>query len=95
MHGGSVRRPAAATNLYEVGPLPLRAANACLDAGATPVLVHHADEAAPKKADGGGPLDLEDPAYAAWVPPALGYASAAFTGPGQPAPERWRRPDRE
>jgi replicative DNA helicase len=60
--GGGER--AAATNLYEVGPLLLRASDACLEAGATPVLVHHATKAAPKKAEGGDPLDLEDLAFA-------------------------------
>jgi replicative DNA helicase len=60
--GGGER--AAASNLYEVGPLLLRASDACLDAGATPVLVHHAIKAAPRKAGGGDPLDLEDLAFA-------------------------------
>jgi replicative DNA helicase len=59
--GGGER--AAASNLYEVGPLLLRAASACLDAGSTPLLVHHATKAAVKKADG-EPLDLDDLAFA-------------------------------
>lgn len=56
----------AASNLYEVGPLLLGAAKACLDAGATPVFVHHATKTAgkrtaSKKAES---LDLEDLAFA-------------------------------
>jgi len=51
------------SNLYEVGPLLLKATRACLDVGATPVFVHHATKTAVRKADG-GPLELDDLAFA-------------------------------
>src|SRR5262249_27067122 len=54
---------ASASNLYEVGPLLLKAARACLDAGATPLLLHHATKTAGKKAEGGEPLDLDGPRW--------------------------------
>lgn len=44
-------------SLFEVGPLLQKAAHACLTAGATPVFVHHTDEAASKDTYG-GPSDL-------------------------------------
>jgi hypothetical protein len=59
--GGGER--AAASTLYEVGPLLLRAARACLDAGATPLFLHHATKTEAKKADGEH-LDLDDLAFA-------------------------------
>jgi hypothetical protein len=55
---------ASASNLYEVGPLLRDAARACLDAGATPVLVHHATKGAGRKADGSEPPELDDLAFA-------------------------------
>ena len=55
---------ASASNLYEVGPLLRDAARACLDAGATPVLVHHATKGAGQKAGGSGPPELDDLAFA-------------------------------
>lgn len=54
---------ASATNVFEIGPLLLKAAKACLDAGATPLLLHHATKGAAKKTDA-EPLDLEDLAFA-------------------------------
>ncbi|HEX4588441.1 MAG TPA: AAA family ATPase, partial [Gemmataceae bacterium] len=54
----------SATNLYQVGPLLRAVCDACLSAGATPILVHHT-----RKSSGGGrdgkwaPLDLDDLAF--------------------------------
>lgn len=56
--GGEER--ASPSNMYEVGPLLFRAANACLQAGATPVLVHHATKSAKRNSDH---LDLDDLAW--------------------------------
>ena len=51
----------SASNLYEVGPILLRAAQACLKAGATPIFVHHATkEGAKRAATNGQPLELDD-----------------------------------
>jgi replicative DNA helicase len=51
----------SASNLYEVGPLLLRAARTCLDAGATPVVVHHATKSGGKQAAASAkPLELDD-----------------------------------
>ena len=56
---GGDQSPVQSEILYQVGPLLLGIARACLDAGATPVLVHHT-----KKGSGqGDPLDLDDLAY--------------------------------
>ena len=53
----------AASNLYEVGPALHQAARACLDAGATPLFVHHANKSAGKKTDPAEPPDLDDLAF--------------------------------
>jgi hypothetical protein len=50
-----------ATNLFEVGRILRRAAKACLDAGATPILIHHAIKGADAKT---GMLDLDSLAFA-------------------------------
>jgi hypothetical protein len=49
-----------ASNLYHVGPLLLNVARACLDAGATPVMLHHTNRPAGAKRD---PLELGDLAF--------------------------------
>jgi replicative DNA helicase len=48
---------ASATNLFETGPILRRASQACLDAGATPIFLHHATKAAGKKSEA---ADLDD-----------------------------------
>ncbi len=53
-----------ASNLYEVGPLLWKSCAACLEAGATPVLIHHTTKFASKKAEAAEPPDLDDLAFA-------------------------------
>ena len=51
-----------ATNLYDMGPLLLRVADACRNAGATPILGHHAKRG--RTTGPNEPLDLDDLAFA-------------------------------
>ncbi len=54
----------AASNLYAIGPLLRRVADACLREGATPIFVHHANKSAAKsKSTKEGPLELDDLAF--------------------------------
>jgi AAA domain len=58
-------RSVSASNLYEIGPLLWQAAQACLDAGATPFFVHHATKTAARRTYGSSePMDLDDLAFA-------------------------------
>jgi replicative DNA helicase len=56
------RRAISASNLYDVGPALAKMASTCLDAGATPIFIHHATKSA-GKARGAHPLDLDDLAF--------------------------------
>jgi len=49
-----------AENLYDTGPLLLRVAQTCLNAGATPILLHHCTKPSARKLE---PLDLADLAF--------------------------------
>ncbi len=54
-----------AANLYDMGPLILRFAEACTPFGATPILVHHTRSSGPRRQTfDGQPLGLEDLSYA-------------------------------
>jgi len=54
-----------ANNMFQVGPLLLRVARVCAEAGTTLVLVHHTTKMASlQKVQTGEPLELEDLAYA-------------------------------
>jgi len=55
-----------ASNVYQMGPLLLGVAQACLDAGATPILVHHTTKMSGQIARGEGhePLELDNLAFA-------------------------------
>lgn len=56
--GGGIGGPKA-ENVFEMGPLLLAIAHACLTVGCTPLLIHHT-----RKHTGYTPLELEDLAYA-------------------------------
>jgi hypothetical protein len=58
---GTGRDGAQASNIYEMGPLFQNVTRACLDVGATPILVHHTRRGAAASRE---PLGLEDLAYA-------------------------------
>jgi replicative DNA helicase len=51
---------ADAANLYQMGPLLCRVGKACLDAGVTPILAHHAKK---NRLNNYDPLDLDDLAF--------------------------------
>jgi hypothetical protein len=55
----------SAANLFQMGPLLLAIATTCLNAGATPILIHHArKDTYSRKARSSEPLDLDDLAFA-------------------------------
>lgn len=58
---GQGAQPLKAENLFDMGPLFMAITQACLAAGATPLLIHHT-----KRSSGttGEPIDLDDLAYA-------------------------------
>jgi replicative DNA helicase len=55
-----------ASNVYQMGPLLLGVAQTCLDAGATPILVHHTTKTSGQTArnEGYEPLELDNLAFA-------------------------------
>lgn len=57
---------AQASSLYDMGPLLMRAGRACLDAGATPVLLHHATRPASRTRE---PVERGDLEFLAQVVP--------------------------
>ncbi|MDR3633351.1 MAG: AAA family ATPase [Isosphaeraceae bacterium] len=60
--GGTSQLDAA--NLFHMGPVLADVANVCLEAGATPILAHHARKARLSPQERWQPLDLDDLAYA-------------------------------
>ena len=56
--GGS--KGVSASNLFEVGPVLQKMGQACLDAGATPILIHHANKGTTKTTDKVLPMILDD-----------------------------------
>jgi replicative DNA helicase len=53
----------SASNLFEIGPHLRQIGRVCLDAGTTPLLVHHSTKGASKRTEQDTPLDLDDLAF--------------------------------
>jgi replicative DNA helicase len=53
----------SASNLFEIGPHLRHVAGVCLNAGTTPLLVHHSTKGATKRTEQETPLDLDDLAF--------------------------------
>jgi replicative DNA helicase len=53
----------SASNLFEIGPHLRQVGRVCLDAGTTPLLVHHTTKGATKRTEQAMPLDLDDLAF--------------------------------
>jgi replicative DNA helicase len=54
----------SASNLFQIGPVLWVLGEACLDVGATPVLVHHTTKGSARQTNRATPLDLDDLAFA-------------------------------
>lgn len=63
LSGQSEKKQRSAANLYDMGELLSLVSNACLEAGATPILIHHTKKSAEFDTKH-KPLDLEDLAFA-------------------------------